>query len=339
MSKMLEQIYEQPYVLNKVYHTYANEIADFSEKISQCHNFYLIGTGSSLLACEASFAAFVTVLGKSPVILHSADMPLYIGIFKENDIIILVSQSGESAEIIAAVDMLKNTKAEIWALTNERKSHLAMKADNVLYIYAGHEDSSATKTYTASLMVLNMLSAGKSVEKLKSLGNIPEDVERDLDLSKNFIENISGDFKDIENMYLLGLGPNVATAKEASLMMKEKARIHAEGGSLIEFRHGPIEVCEKGTKLIIITYSINSHENVLMHKRDLNGTGADVYLITSGVGADAIDLNLKCSVDNVYSTITSIVPFQLLAEKTAFKKGYDIDGFRYINKVLNKYSI
>ncbi|AEE97898.1 SIS domain-containing protein [Mahella australiensis] len=336
MSCMLNEIYDQPAVLQKLYNDYRSEVAKLVTELYKARNIFLIGTGSSLYACYAGAYAFTRFMNKIPIVIPSSEVSYVAETVGKEDIAIVISQSGESKETVEALDYL--SKTSVWAITNSAQSTLARAASSVFCLEAGQEVSSATKTYTASLMMLYMLAACGTGDEMAKVGAIPYMVADNIEAVKGKISIWAAEFKDVADIFILGTGPNIATAKEAALMIKEKTFIPAEGESLIEFRHGPIEVVEPGTKVVLVTHNLNKI-NISMHYQQLSSLGADVRLVHNADLPDigVKDIELRSTQEEAISAINMVIPFQLLAENIAVNRGLEPDTFRYINKVLNKY--
>lgn len=336
MSRMLNEIHDQPTVLQELYSNYSYEVVKLASGLYKARNIFLIGTGSSLYACYAGAYAFARFMNKIPIVIPSSEVSYAAEAFAKDDIAIVISQSGESKETVEALDYLGKTS--VWAITNNAQSTLARAASFVFCLEAGQEVSSATKTYTASVMMLYMLAACGTGDEMAKVGAIPYMVADNIEAVKDKISIWAAEFEYAADIFILGTGPNIATAKEAALMIKEKTFIPAEGESLIEFRHGPIEVVESGTKAILVTHNLNKID-VSMHYQQLSSLGADVRLVhdTDSPGIGVKDIELTSTQEEAISAINMVIPFQLLAENIAINKGLEPDTFRYINKVLNKY--
>jgi glutamine---fructose-6-phosphate transaminase (isomerizing) len=297
----------------------------------------LSGTGASLAACRVGQYAFMQYAGILPHVLPAAELD-YVQP-APGTLVILVSQSGQSLETQTAVDSLKARSIPFWGITNNPDSYLAKHADRVLLMEAGEEVSSATKTYMATLVLFGLLAGGE-----ETISQLPADLRATLAAAAEPISRWAEALLDTRGGYILGMGPLGATASQGALLMKEKTFLHIEGMSLSEFRHGNIEVVTPGLPIIVLAVTPAQAAEAVKHAEYFASIGAEVYLITdspvtgSRLPADRI-LQVQNSGDAFTGQLQAVVPLQLLAERVAVRKGHDVDGFRYIAKVVDKYKL
>lgn len=341
-SKMWNEIHDQYEVSKNVIDVYSGKLEVYNEVIKRKNKIFLLGTGASLNACEASKYAFSKYRGIIPYVIPAAETDYVIGNMDKDTLTILVSQSGESLETKMISQLLRDRNIEFWGMTNNPDSFLAKNANQVLLLGAGEEVSSATKTNMASLLILYMLAAGNDKDALEDINKIPEAIRVTLSMVDERIPALVEKIKDKKNTYVLGAGMSGPTARQGSLMMKEKTFIHTEGLSISDFRHGSVEVIEEGLPIIICASTPSSVKEASGHARYMRNLLADVYMIVDGqIETDTVeDENIiyAASGDNeIFSHITTTIPLQLLAEGIAAAKSYDVDGFRYLSKVVDKY--
>lgn len=342
-SRMLREIYDQPIVSEKILTCYVDIAKACGKALQRKRHFFLLGTGASLNACIAARYAFLKYGGRLPHVLATSDVDYVLERAGEDAVFVLVSQSGRSHETEKAVEMFRQRKIEFWGITNNGASNLAQYADRTLLLEAGDEASSATKTYSATLLILYMIAAGDDTGAWDEIRRIPEDIHRNLALAAQPIGDMAKCLEQEKVVYFTGMGSHGATAAQAALMLKEKAFIHAEGLSLAEFRHGPVEVVEPGLPVVVLAATpYRVREALKKHAEYLAGLSANVFMITDmSVSGNGIPAD-KCIVfvngcEEVFSHITAIIPCQLLAENIAQNRGLDVDGFRYIAKVIECY--
>ncbi|TFG04640.1 MAG: SIS domain-containing protein, partial [Promethearchaeota archaeon] len=261
----LNEIEEQPNVIaetiknTKIYQEIAEEVQN-SELI------ILTGSGSSFNAGFASLYLF-NALGQIPTwVVHSSEFPFLIKpILKKEKrhLLISISQSGESLGTVAAAEFAQAKGIPSIAVTVHPTSPLAQKSPMVLPLITGEERSvMATKTYTAQIAALNQLAimigqytnAGNAVLNpiLKDLEAVPKIIRDNLSAIKATVKKVSPFYKFVKQAFILGSGPDYATAMEAALKLKEGARIRAEAYSAPEFRHGPIALADEYTMILAI---------------------------------------------------------------------------------------
>ncbi|HEY5582971.1 MAG TPA: SIS domain-containing protein [Ruminiclostridium sp.] len=342
-TQMWKEINDQGEVAQKVIDLYSLKLDKYNSMFTGKNKILLLATGASLNACDAAKYAFSKYRGIIPHVIPAAETNYIADNIDKDTIAILVSQSGESLETKIIAQLLKDRKVEFFGMTNNPESFLASKADEVLLLHAGQEVSSATKTNMASLLILYILAAGNDKAAMQELQKIPNAITKTLSLANESVPLLVEILKDEKNVYILGVGMNAPTAKQGSLLMKEKTFIHTEGLSVSDFRHGSVEVIEEGLPIILCASTSSSIKEAAHHARYLKNLGADVYLIVDnaleaeiGVPESSI-VKVAQSEDEIFSSIINVIPLQLLAEGIAAAKGYDVDGFRYLSKIVDKY--
>lgn len=336
MSKMLEEINEQPQVAARVIDESRRQCSLLRERLLKKGKIFLVGTGASLNACGAALYAFYKYLGKAPVVIPASQLTYAANALSKDDIVILVSQSGQSYETQEAVGMLSAWGVELWGITNSPDSVLAKGAQETLYMNAGEEVSSATKTYTASLVLLYLLAMGEMQEA--AFAEIPGAIASSIASLSDPISTMSRGYNQESIFYILGAGANGVTAGQASLMIKEKAFLNVEGMALSEFRHGPVEVVKEGLPIFITASTPEMAVNAVSHGKSLVSMGALVTLVSdSAVDAPIPVLRFTGVGYEEISHPMASVPYQLLAEALAVRFGYEVDSFKHINKIVDKY--
>lgn len=341
-TRMWHEIQDQYEVAKEVIKNYHEQAGPLSMELAKKKRVFLMGTGASLIACMASRYAFIKYGSFIPEVMAASEINYALDRMDSETVVILVSQSGQSYETQEVVKILKGKKVELWGITNEPGSTLARNADRVLLMNAGVEVSSATKTYMATILILYMLAAAQNKMQMESIANIPEDIKQTLAMCQSPVDALAKKLSKKSVIYITGIGPNSQTAAQGALMLKEKTFINAEGMALSEFRHGPIEVVKPGLPIIITASSPEVVKVAVEHMKHLAGLSASVYIITDNLVVDAsipeeniIRVSNRCQ--EVFSQISEVIPLQLLAEGIANINGYDVDGFKYISKVVDKY--
>ncbi|WP_276357131.1 SIS domain-containing protein [Cohnella caldifontis] len=310
------------------------------ESLRSRRHVILMGTGASLNACKVGQYAFLKEAGFLPHVVPAADVSLLESFLGADDLVLLVSQSGESYETKAAIEAMKRRGVPVWGITNASDSALARLADETILMEAGEEVSSATKSYAATLLILNAIAAGENEAFWQALAALPDAVRDTLSGSDRKIADWAGALAKREKFYLLGVREFGVTAQQGALVLKEKTFQHAEGMSLSEFRHGNVEVVQPGLPIVIVA-GADSLDESLGHAEFLASLEAEVYLIADRAAAPAkipADRILVLpGVSGLMPQITTVLPLMQLAENIASAKGYDVDGFRYISKVVSQY--
>ena len=336
---MYKELWEQPEVLKALRSSFS-DVHDYRTELENADNVLILGMGSSLFAALAA----VYVMKKSfetRFDVHSTiDVSLGLVDPKVYDLIIIISQSGESAEIRDLAPDMTDFKCRIWAVTNSPGSTLTSMACKTIHLNAGKEVSSATKSYLATLFVFYMLST-----EPKTLDQLIAAVEKCLSTDRTMsalAKNELSKGNAFRSAYFLGLGPDSVTAREAALLMKEKPRISAEGLDASEFLHGSIEAVEPGKTIIFAILNGLGDEYLWGVIKKLLAIGAIVYILGDPQQWIYQDLTKQGAIGislpyfpSLYGPLISVIPFQFLAYHTAIELGIDVDDFIYISKVID----
>jgi glucosamine--fructose-6-phosphate aminotransferase (isomerizing) len=251
---------------------------------------------------------------------------------RKGNVIIAISQSGETGDVLTAVKQGLKDGCTVIAVTNEAKSQLADLSEIAIVTKAGRELAvPMTKTYTALLAAIFSIAEaiGQKKQGTSALQNIPRIAGETIRIAEPKIRTLSEQLKATRSIFLVGRGPNYATALEASLKLKEAALVHAEGFQSPEFRHGPKTLLEPGASLIAFTNSNVLDDTTSRLLEEVRSTGA---LIVS-IGDRACSTIETPQTAYHLTPIVSIMPLQILAAYLAVQKGIDPDNPRNLTKV------
>ncbi|MCH7721857.1 MAG: glutamine--fructose-6-phosphate transaminase (isomerizing) [Bacteroidetes bacterium] len=267
-------------------------------------------------------------------------------IISKDDTVILISQSGETADTLAALREAKNRGALVLGICNVVGSTIARESEAGVYIHAGPEIGVAsTKAFTSQLVVLALitllvarkknLSAAEGRVIVEALQDLPEKVYQCLKLNET-IEQIANEFKDASNFLYLGRGYNFPVALEGALKLKEISYIHAEGYPAAEMKHGPIALIDENLPVVFIAPKDSTYEKVVSNIEEVKARGGRLIAIASENDNDIdelVDYSIKIpdTVEMLRPILTSI-PLQLLAYHIAVKKGLNVDQPRNLAK-------
>lgn len=345
---MLKEIFEQPVVIRRCISNYFSTAAfQFLPTLDQVEEI-------QILACGTSFHAglvgqfLLEQVAQIPTRVRSASECLAAPFpVTRKTLLIVVSQSGETADVLAAMKLVRPTSSEtvkVLAITNNPQSSIAKAADYEISTAAGVEISvAATKTFTAQLALFYGLAffyarQGHRLdgEQLKEwnvqLGTLPTQVEAVLQ-QEAAIAAIAASLEHTPSLILLGTGINYPIALEGALKLKETTYTHAEGYAAGEFLHGPIALLDQTSSAIAIcpsqTSKSASAERVLNVAQKISSNGSAVILLGS---ADSAVLLPPC--DELLSPFLNIIPLQLLAYHLAIARNIDVDQPRNITKSL-----
>lgn len=285
---------------------------------------------------------------KIPVICDLASEFRYNEPFlDENTLVILISQSGETADSLKALRLAKEKGAETLLITNTLASSMDREADKSLYCYAGPEIAVAsTKAYTSQIVNIYLLALdfgkklGKISEKvyqevIENLKEIPEKINQIL-ADDSIIKEFAQEVKDKHSLFYIGRGIDYATSIEAALKIKEVSYIHTEAFAAGELKHGTISLIEEGTPVIAIMTQKDLTAKTLSNVEEVVARGANVFIITSHKDARMEKITDKIyevpeTIEILYPLLT-VIPGQLMAYYTSTAKGIDVDKPRNLAK-------
>jgi glucosamine--fructose-6-phosphate aminotransferase (isomerizing) len=307
-----------------------------------------------IVACGTSWHAglvaeyFIEEYCRIPVEVEYASEFRYRNpIIREGDVVIAISQSGETADTLAAIDLAKSKGAIIFGVCNVVGSSIPRATHAGAYTHAGPEIGVAsTKAFTAQLTVLNMIALSVAQQKgtiteqkfhelLVEMENIPSKVEKAL-LLNDQIERISERFKDATNFIYLGRGYNFPVALEGALKLKEISYIHAEGYPAAEMKHGPIALIDEEMPVVFIATKDSSYEKVVSNIQEVKARkGKVIAIVTEGDThipkmAD-FAIEVPATIESLMPLI-SVVPLQLLSYHIAVMRGCNVDQPRNLAK-------
>lgn len=353
---MNKEIHEEPTALRETISPRINERGEIvldgvtvtKEQLKKCNKIYIVGCGS---------AYHVGIVGKY-IIERMARIPVEVDlasefryrepIIDENALMIIISQSGETADTLAALREGKRCGARIMSIVNVVGSSIANESDDVLYTWAGPEIAVATtKAYSTQLSMIylialyisqtmGMLSADLVAEHLEAVKSLPELVDGVIKATEPVMKKLADEFKNIEHAYYLGRNVDYAVAMEASLKLKEVSYVHSEAYAAGELKHGTISLIEPGTLVVALNCCSHIYDKTISNIEEVKSRGAKVLSITTE-GNTSIE---KCSdyviylpaVDELVLPSLEVVPMQMLGYFMATVKGFDADKPRNLAK-------
>ena len=353
---MLKEIYEQPRsildsmrgrMIAESNHLMMGGIREFENKFVNADRIIIVACGTSWHAGLVAEYLFED-LARIPVEVEYASEFRYRNpIVSERDIVIAISQSGETADTLAALELAKSKGATIFGICNVVGSSIARATDAGAYTHAGPEIGVAsTKAFTAQVTVLTLiamiigskrgaLETSKLHELMVELENIPAKVEKALQLNDQIIE-ISETFKDATNFLYLGRGYNFPVALEGALKLKEISYIHAEGYPAAEMKHGPIALIDANMPVVVIATKDSSYEKIVSNVQEVRARkGRVIAIVTEG---DTIIPAMADYVIEIPETseqlvpLLSVIPLQLLSYHIAVMRGCNVDQPRNLAK-------
>jgi glucosamine--fructose-6-phosphate aminotransferase (isomerizing) len=340
-SKLFTEINEQPTALQRCLDAESANVQRIAQAIRRASIQYVTIAARGTSDNAATYAKYVFAsFNRLPVALAT---PSLYTIYQmpprlTGSLVIGISQSGESPDIVAVVEEARRQNVLTLAITNFADSPLARTAEHVILQHAGEEQTiAATKTYTTQLLALALLSATLANDSLRQqeITTIPEAVARTLALN-DAAEFAASRWAVATTCIVIGRGYNYTTAYEIALKLKELAYVTAEPFSSADFLHGPIAILQGGYPVLFIAPRGRVFDDLLAVAQQLKARGADLVVISDVADALALSrapLALPVSVPEWLSPLVAVVPGQLLAYHLTSAKGYDPDHPRGLTKV------
>jgi glucosamine--fructose-6-phosphate aminotransferase (isomerizing) len=351
---MAKEIEEQPQTLKTGIKEYIDSmnndinIYNFPWKIDEIKSIMLIGCGTAYHSCLMAKYWFEELTTLDVNIDIASEFRYRKNRFKKDTLYIFVSQSGETADTYAALDLCNKNNMKTCAVVNVIESSIARDSNFVLPIHCGPEIGVAsTKAFLGQILVLYILSLKLSSlrkeiknkdyqKKIKDLKNLPKLIEETL-LVDNDIQAITSTFNEAKGSMFLGRGFSFPIALEGALKLKELSYVHAEGYPAGEMKHGPLALIEEGMPVVILAPRDNYYKKTISNMQEVVARGAKVLLITNKSKDEIISENIweKIEVETTNDDLLPFlltIPLQKLAYYSALKKGYDIDKPRNLAK-------
>jgi glutamine---fructose-6-phosphate transaminase (isomerizing) len=352
---MLKEIFEQPQKLTTCLrgriHLQENTVvlggvSDFSRELVRARRVVLLGQGTALHAAMVGEYLLEDLAKLPSEVEYSSEFRYRSPIVDEGTIAIAVSQSGETADTLAAVDEAKQRGALTLGVVNVVGSSIARETDLGVYLRVGPEIGVAsTKAFTGQVAVLTLLSLYLGRRRfmnadhirglLKQLSAIPEHIEHVLETSDE-IRTAVQRYIDKENWLFLGRGYNYPVALEGALKLKEISYIHAEGMPAAEMKHGPIALISEGMPVVVIATRNSQYEKVMSNIQEVRSRGGHIIAVATEGDNDireyVEDVFYVPDVPESLQPLLTVVPLQLLAYHAAVLRGKDVDKPRNLAK-------
>lgn len=353
---MLKEIHEQPTSIEDCFRGRLNAaegrvslggIRDYMDKIVNANRVIMIACGTSWHACLVGEYLFEDLARINVEVEYASEFRYRNPIITENDVVIAISQSGETADTLAALELAKSKNATILGICNVVGSSISRVTDAGSYTHAGPEIGVAsTKAFTAQVTVLtlmalslaqkkNTLSETKFRTMLSELEAIPSKVQQVLDKNDK-IEHISAQYQNASNALYLGRGSSFPVALEGALKLKEISYIHAEGYPAAEMKHGPIALIDEEMPVFVIATKGTSYEKVVSNIQEVSARKGKIIAIVTegdetvkGIADHYIEIP---ETDEHLVPLLATIPFQLLSYHIAVMRGCNVDQPRNLAK-------
>lgn len=353
---MLKEIYEQPRAIHDSFRGRLNAqegwislggIKDYEDKIAQADRIIIVACGTSWHAGLLG-EYFIEDLARIPVEVEYASEFRYRNpIIRENDVVIAISQSGETADTLAALEMAKKEGATLLGIVNVVGSSISRVTDAGSYTHAGPEIGVAsTKAFTTQVTILAMMAMLLAKKRgtindtrfqnlLNEMESVPQKIEKLLD-SNEYIKGIADIYKDASNALFLGRGSSFPIALEGALKLKEISYIHAEGYPAAEMKHGPIALIDEEMPVFVIATQGPNYEKVVSNIQEVKARkGKIIAIVTKGdtTVRDIADHYIEIpETDEMLVPLLATIPFQLISYHIAVMRECNVDQPRNLAK-------
>jgi len=353
---MMKEIFEQPRSIHDCFRGRLNAaegfvqlggLKDYEKRLLNAKRIVFVACGTSWHACQVAEYLIEDLARINVEVEYASEFRYRNPIISEKDVVIAVSQSGETADTLAALELAKARGASIFGICNVVGSSISRITDAGSYTHAGPEIGVAsTKAFTAQVTVLTLLALRLAYKKetlsnsrfrslLTELEAIPEKVKRVLDKNE-LIKEIAAHYKDSANALYLGRGSSFPVALEGALKLKEISYIHAEGYPAAEMKHGPIALIDEDMPVFVIATKGTSYEKVVSNIQEVKARkGKIIAIVTEG------DTQVKEMADHVIEIpatdehlvpLIATIPLQILSYHIALMRGCDVDQPRNLAK-------
>ena len=351
---MAKEIEEQPITIKNCINEYIDKINssinifNFPWKSNEISSIVLIGCGTAYHSCLMAKYWFEQLTTLNVTVDIASEFRYRKNRFSKDTLYVFVSQSGETADTFAALDLCNKNKMKTCSVVNIVESSIARESKFVLPIHCGPEVGVAsTKAFLGQMLVLYILCLKISnmrgdivknvyLKKIKSLFSLSKLANQTLE-TESKIQSICGSFVNIKGSMFLGRGYSFPIALEGALKLKELAYVHAEGYPAGEMKHGPLALIEEGMPVVVLAPRDEYYKKTISNMQEVIARGAKVLLITNKSKDEIYSENIweKIEVENTSDDLLPFlitIPLQKLAYYSALKKGYDIDKPRNLAK-------
>jgi len=333
---MLKEILEQPETIKKAAEQNEQKLLETAMEILRAKNVIFTACGTARYAAIIGRYLFSKIAKKFSEVIMAHEFQYFIDSVDKDTLIIAVSQSGETADVLEGVKKAKENGAKIVAITNVENSSLARMSDFVFYLNCGPEIAVAsTKAFTGQLVVLYLL-AFATINKIQickiKLKNIGKKVEETITKNDETLKKLAIKLKDKRDFYFIARGIDFAIASEGALKLKETSYIHAEGMPAGELKHGTLSLIEDGTPVVVICPKDYTYEETLNNAQETKVRGA--FLIgVSDEENELFDSWLRIpKVEEIFYPLLTVIPLQLLAYYISVARGNNPDKPRNLAK-------
>ncbi len=353
---MLKEIFQQPTTIGESMRGRINAdegwvtvggMQPFMQRFIKAKKITIVACGTSWHAALIGEYLFEELARINVEVEYASEFRYRNPIIGENDVVIALSQSGETADTLAALELAKDKGALLYGLVNVVGSSIARMTDSGSYIHAGPEIGVAsTKAFTSQVAVLTLMALNLGHQRgtisddyfhqlLYALSDLPVQVEKVLATNEK-IKYIAGEIKSASNALYLGRGYNFPVALEGALKLKEISYIHAEGYPAAEMKHGPIALIDMYMPVIVIATNLSAYDKIVSNIQEVKARkGTVIAIVTEGDEKIKKMADFTIEIPETLDPITpllSVIPLQLIAYHIAVMRGCDVDQPRNLAK-------
>lgn len=337
---MLKEIHEQAQVARELSHVLNGnrEVDTLVEKMKHARNLYFIGCGTSYHAASVGAVYFAQLAGRAVIpVLAPQFVPQYAPTVSHEDVGIFVSQSGETKDVLNALEAAEAKGMACFGLANVVGSTLTKTASLCLPLCCGYEISvPATKTFTNQVVTFLYLAYKMAGKDVRELEHIPALMEQTIEMVEPQIKDIAQDINEWNDLYCLGYGATYPIALEGALKLKEITYAHCEGMLSTEFKHGPLSAVSKGFPIIFVSDG-SAVPLIISGINEVKVRGARTIIIgeeDTRLRANGDDLIVLPKSDPQIAALLGVLPLQLLSYHMSVMRGFDPDFPRNLSKTL-----
>ncbi|MBI5412324.1 SIS domain-containing protein [Candidatus Peregrinibacteria bacterium] len=333
---MLKEIMEQKATILRAIDQSDEDILKIAQTIRESRGCFFSGCGTAGKVCMAGEYFFSIIAQRHVNYAPASEFPVYHHFLRPESLLVVISQSGETADVLEAMEAAKKKKARVLSIVNVAGSTIARQSDTSLLINAGPEKAVASTKAATSQMTLLLLIAYAMTERLQEGRRLLAEVASKINDMLNprflvYIKEIAQLIREHNNLYIIGKAENYPMALESAIKIQEVSYIHAEGFAAGELKHGPIALVSHGTPCIAFVANDEVREDVLSNTMELKARGA--YIIgVSPERHDVFDEWIHVPDVGVASPLVNIIPIQLLAYYLSVLRGLDPDMPRNLAK-------
>ncbi len=331
---MMKEMHEQPFIIRKIMLEQQENIQEAAHVIKNAYGTYFMGCGTAYYAALAGTYLFSKIAQRHINASVGSEFSYLVDFLQKESLVVALSQSGETIDIISSVKAAKQQEAQIMAITNVLGSTLYRMADHRLLLTAGPEKCVlATKSFIAKITYLYFLAHALNGDKNLAKKNIEYAANEVETLLKNQdkIHTLAKRIKKHHHLYILGRGISYPTALESALKIKEVSYIHAEGFAAGELKHGVIALIEPGTPVIVYNPEDETYDDTLSSAHEVKARGAHIIGVSSKKN-DIYDTYIPVKNCGDATIIPNVVVAQLLGYYLAQELGFDPDKPRNLAK-------